>query len=63
MDLYFGAKRLCYKSCEGRKLAKYIATQFSHKLQLSYVYNIKDFINLIHILEHLKMNENIRLLF
>jgi hypothetical protein len=35
--------------------------QLSHKLQLPYVYNIKDCIKLIHTLENLQINENTRL--
>lgn len=50
------------KNSPGYKLAKYTATQLSHKLQVSYVYNIEDSISLIHCLKLVEMNENIRLL-
>jgi hypothetical protein len=50
-----------WKVSPGYKLAKYTATQLSHRLQLPYVYNIKDSISHIHSFESLKINRNIRL--
>jgi hypothetical protein len=45
----------------GYKLTKYIATQLSEKLQLPYVYDVKDSIELIHNLENLQTDENTKL--
>jgi hypothetical protein len=41
--------------------SKYLAAQLSQKLQLPYVYNVKDSIKLIHNLEKLQIDGNTRL--
>jgi hypothetical protein len=50
-----------WKDSPGYKLAKYLAAQLSQKLQLPYVYNVKDSIKLIHNLENLQIDGNTRL--
>jgi hypothetical protein len=45
-----------WRDSPGYKLAKYIATQLTEKLQLPYVYNVKDSIKLIHNLENLQID-------
>jgi hypothetical protein len=50
-----------WKDSPGYKLAKYVATQLSQKLQLPYVYNVKDSIMVIRNLENLQIDGNTRL--
>jgi hypothetical protein len=50
-----------WKDSPGYKLAKFLAAQLSQKLQLPYVYNVKDSIKLIHNLKNLETDGNTRL--
>jgi hypothetical protein len=50
-----------WRESPGYKLAKYMSTRLSEKLQLPYVYNVKDSIELIHNLENLQIDENTKL--
>jgi hypothetical protein len=47
-----------WKDSPGYKLTKYLAAQLSQKLQLPYVYNVKDSIKPIHNLENLQIDGN-----